>query len=512
MKLSREVEELQKEKLELLEAKLFLKNNLPFLPGPKGKGCNLHGLYNWQEDAIKSTARMNFLTASNQSGKSVALIIRCLRWAYFKHLWGKLWDHEPKLFVYLYPDKDTATREFRSKWLKYLPSKELKKDPVWGYQEYFDDKGKIHSIKFNSGIWLYFWSYQQSETHQQASTVDAAFADEELPESHFSELQMRVKNGYFHNFFTATLGQLYLFQTMECVGQTDEKFPFAWKRQISMFDCLVYSDGRKSLHITEESIKETIQSLPNENEVLKRVYGRFVSADGVRFSSFTYKLNVVEPHYVPKTWYIYVGVDYGSGGHNHPSAFVFVAVDPSFVKARVIKSWRGDKEVTTQGDVINKYKEMAKGFNIMQVKYDYSAADLGILAERLGLPFTRANKSHDGIATINTLLKNLQLKVFSDQVEVIEELQTVQNKRNAGSDDVSDALRYAIADVPFVINTVEDVEDNKIKILDDDPYKEMDERERFHKGLDRYAGFDRDQSLEMELEEVAEMFDVEGFS
>lgn len=502
---------LKKKKLELLERKAFLKENLPFMPGPNGLGCNLHPLYQWQEDFITSTNQLNFVTSGNQVGKSSAGIIKCLRWGYQRELWPKLWpNHTPNLFFYYYPDRGTSDREFKTKWQKYLPQKALKDDPYWGWKETKDKNGQIDSIRLNTGIVIYFITYTQTPANVQASTVDAAFADEEMPLNHFSECQLRASRGFYHNFFTATIGQPYLFSTMERQGKTDENFPTAFKRQISMYDCLVYSDGTKSEHITKEYIEERKASLPDEKEILKRIYGRFVKTEGLRFQSFEYDRNVSKHHPLPRSWQIYVGVDFGSGGElNHPSSIVFVGVSPDFMKARVFKSWVGHGIKTTQGDLIEKYIELSNGLAITSVYYDYSATDLGEIAGRLGLPFCKADKSHDGIALINTLFKNEQLKVFHDQHDLIAELQTVPDKKDADGDDATDALRYALALVPFQLQilTQQDSEDDE----EVDPYKDMDPRMRFYKGIDRDPMNTQQDNVEQDINEIAEMFESGGF-
>jgi hypothetical protein len=283
------------------------------------------------------------------------------------------------------------------------------------------------------------------------------FTDEELPQDLLDELMLRLQavDGYFHQVFTATRGQNLWYRAIERIGKKDETFVGAFKIQVTMYDCLQYEDGDTNTPFTREKIERIKALCSTENEVLKRVYGRFVMDEGLKYPEFSRSKNVVKPYEIPKDWLIYSGVDIGSGGKdNHPAAIVFIAVRPDFQKAAVFRGWRGAGIVTTSKDVLDKYRMLRGNLKPIIQSYDWASVDFSTYASALGETFTKAEKSHDkGEDTLNTLFKNKMLDIFD-----IEELQGLpdeltsvrqgENKRHA-KDDYIDSLRYAVMPIPW---------------------------------------------------------------
>src|SRR5690606_32624454 len=140
--------------------------------------------------------------------------------------------------------QDVINTEAIVKWEpEFLPRGEYKDHPTYGWK-FVLQKRDIVGIQFNSGILLQFKSYGQKVVNLQTTTVDAVFTDEELPEPYYSETAARLiaTDGYDHMVFTATLGQKMWEMAIEAKG-TEELCPEAWKRQVSMYDCLQYKDG-----------------------------------------------------------------------------------------------------------------------------------------------------------------------------------------------------------------------------------------------------------------------------
>lgn len=498
------VEKSNKAKLaSLLERKLYIRDNVPFLPDAG------HKLYQWQHDFIESTNKVNLLTAANQVGKSSSGIIKCLRWAYTPELWPSLWKRRPTLFWYFYPTLDNATLEFETKWLPtYMPKECMKNDPRYGYRVEYDKDRKIKYIMTATGIMILFRSYEIQPKNIQAATVFAVFADEECPISHYPEINARLMStdGYYHNIFTATLGQEYLRRAMEERNTDNETFKVAFKKQVSLYECLTYKDGSPSTVWTKKRIEEEIAKCSSKEEVDRRILGKFVKTAGLRYSSFSFNKNVKEAHPIPKSWLIYAGIDYGSGGdRNHPSAIVFVGVSPDYLNARVFKCWRGDGIKTTQGDVIEKYIELSQGMDVIEASYDYSAADMDVLAARHGVMLKKANKDRSyGIPLVNTLFSNGQLIIYrgDENDKLIAECQTVADSQNgkAHGDDLSDGLRYAVAAIPFQLKNIENTENEQD--VEEDTKEIMNDRLRYYQGLDNH----RQDTLDYEILEAMEMF------
>lgn len=410
---------------------------------------------------------------------------------------------KPSLFLYLYPDGRTGTTEFHEKWEKvYMPKGDMKKHPKWGWKVEFDRSTKhVEAIRFNSGVTILWRYYTQKPSSMQAVSIDFAGLDEECPILHWDELMVRTSakaglgSGLVATVFTATLGQPYLYDTMERQGQDDEKFPEAFKRQISLYDCLYYVNGAPSEIFTKDRIEnDIIPMYSTENEIKRRVFGRFVKDSGLLYGDFDGKVNV-QPFdkSIVSGWQVYAGIDYGSGGMiGHPSAVTFVAVDAAFFTAKVIFVWKSPKATngyirTTQADLLKKYEELKATLNTQpHCYYDWHAVDLGILAMREGISMLPANKNYEhGVGLVNSLFKTRQLTIMTgegsgDTSELIAELELVSTetlKKNR-KDDCADSLRYALSSCPMVITKL--LSEKKIV----SGKKITCSRMRFYKGLD----------------------------
>jgi len=190
---------------------------------------------------------------------------------------------------------------------------------------------------------------------------------------------------------------------------------------------------------------------------------RSVKSGGLKFESFSIESNTSPAHNLPRSWNVYCGIDYGSGGERgHPAAIAFVGISPDYKSGRVFRAWRGDDHITTAGDIILKYIELRGGMNVVQTSYDVSAKDLHTIASSYGLTLSPANKKQDqGTELLNTLFRNEMLKVQRGDAEtekLIIELSSVSKStsKTIAKDDLADALRYAIMPVPWNWEAIDD--------------------------------------------------------
>lgn len=440
----------QQAELEKLEAELKLKEELPFLFG--------WSWYAWAWDFFNSTNKICLLTAANQISKSSTQIRKIIHWATATELWPKLWNTKPKAFVYFYPSMDVATVEVKTKWIpEFLPRGSMQYDEQYGWKAEYNANKKIVAIHFNSGVSIYFKSYEQTAANLQTITAYYIAVDEECPVELYDEIAFRIAgtNGYFSSVFTATKGQEFWRCVMEEQGTAKEKLVGAFKRQISTYDCLQYRDGKPSPW-TIERIKDLENRCKNEQEVLKRIHGRFVRDEGLRYQ-FSRERHLKTPPFglagTPEALTsVYAGVDYGSGNKNRSkSAIVFASLSADSRKVRVFKAWRGDETITTAGDLFNKYMEL-KTFKITNGSYDYAARDFYEIASRNGEPFSRADKARErGDELINTLLRYDMIEFDTGDEEVDKlcmELASlaVDDEKH---DDLADAFRYCVMSMPI---------------------------------------------------------------
>lgn len=490
---------LLQQKLILKEKEIELQEGLPFLHGWKW--------YKWARDFYESTNRQNFLTAANQASKSSTQIRKCINWATDQSLWPELWSQKPNQFWYFYPSMSVADIEFEKKWKQFLPQGKFKDDPVYGWTSSKKDK-HIHQIDFKSGVTVYFKSYKQNETDLQTGTVFAMFCDEEMPVDLYDELSFRLSatDGYFHMVFTATLGQDFWRLVMEPESHEEERFPDAFKLTISLYDCQFYEDGSRS-HWSDDKIKRVIARCSSHQEVLRRVFGKFIrESGGLKYPTFDVKRHMKTPHPVPKDWMIYVGADPGSGGvKGHPSSLAYVAVSPDLKKGRVIAGWRGDGIPTTAGDLVEKHIAIKKEMNFKPVAqfYDWASKDFQEIASRMGETFLPAEKSHEkGEDIINTLFKYDMLAIYEtdDLKKLAVELVNLQKDRakNKCIDDLADAMRYAVTRIPWDFSWITGLNtETKTEKPKTDLERQIDERRKAF--TEEYQ--EQVQSLESEFSE-----------
>lgn len=459
-------EKLLREKLQLKELELKLRQGLPFLHGFKH--------YQWSQEFLHERNKLCLLCAANQIGKSTAQIRKVLYIATNTESWGELWpDQDPQFdpkaspargptIFYFYPTATQATVEFQEKWEPlYLPRGEYKDHPVYGWRSEMKNK-EIFAIYFNSGATIYFKSYKQGLVALQTATIHYLALDEECPEDLWSELSMRVAatKGFISMAFTATLGQEMWRQALEPGTGETEKFPGAWKKQISMYECQTFTDGTPS-RWTNERIDEVISLCRNTSEVQRRVFGKFIKDSGLLYPQFDPKRHVKPNHPTPKGWNWYQAVDIGSGetsdeGSGHPSGIVLMAVRADCQVGRVVDVIRTDGQRTTAGDVINLADKQIEEFGVKPMAriYDWGSAEFAIIASRNGGGWEPAEKGHDyGEKIVNTLFKHDMLAIYQrgENGKLVGELcsvsgDTVKRKRK---DDVVDPLRYICAKVPW---------------------------------------------------------------
>lgn len=497
----REKAQLRKEYLKALEEKEKLVSSLPHLYRYKD--------YKWSREFLESTNRMNFLTSGNQASKSTTQIRKCIRWATDKSLWPTLWRTEPRQFWYMYPSFPLATSEFFEKWIPdILPAGEAKAMGPYAWSHEMDGKS-IRAIHFASGVSVYFKAYSQTADMLQASTVHAVFADEEMPVDLFHEIQFRLAavDGHYHNVFTATLGQEMWRVTMEPGRSEKELFPDAFKRQVSLYDCMFFEDGSPGVW-SQEKIERQKMMCKSENEIKKRIYGKFVSDEGLVYPSFSPDRNIKKAHVIPPTWYIYAGIDIGSGGQNHPAAITFVAVDPDYKEGRVFLGWRGDSRETTAGDVLDKYIEMKGKMTVQGAFYDFSSRDFGIISSSV-TEIAPADKSHaKGEQILNVLFKNELLFLYDTEelFKLSSEFQSLKvgaRKENA-ADDFIDSCRYACSSIPWDWEKIQNLIDTKT----DMPQRvktELDQRREWVVASDEFMR--KEWNVEEEIDAWNELYD-----
>ena len=418
--------------------------------------------YKWTNEYWASTNRMKFICAANQISKSSTQIRHAIDLATDKTKWPKFFPkRNPKVFWYIYPNKDKVSEEYDEKWVKeFLPRGAMAEDADYGWAPFYR-RGSLAGIKFNSGVTLYFKTWLQD---LQSGTVDALFIDEEIPENLYPELAMRVTryDGMLSMVFTATLNQTFWHDVIEKRGKKDERFKSADKWQISMeHDCRFYADGSPSPW-TPEEVQKQKNKCGTETEINRRIHGRFVSEKGLMYPSFSRSRNFKEPMKIPAGWDYYGGVDIGTGGPDaHPAAVSILAVRPDYKYGRLIRIWIGDEENTTDTtQILNKYIDLSADLNMTDANYDWASKEFHLRAMAAGIPFSKANKAKDfGEDLLNILFKNGMLDIEDyglDAHKLLSELETLRSStpKQHAIDNGCDSLRYAASKIPWDLSDI----------------------------------------------------------
>jgi len=456
------------ERLKQLETKVTiqeLKKQLPHKYSP---------LYKWQREGVDSLNKINLITAGNQMGKSVWLMIRAITHATETELWPTLWPKmmkegkSPTQFWYLYEDRAMIMREFETKWVReWLPRGEARYKGKYRWTWKRRDKCVEYIHFLESDVKIYFFSYGQGVDALMASTVYEIFVDEEIPFEQYDELSARltITRGYFNAGFTAVKGQEEWRRAMEETGE-EELFKTAFKQQISAFECKVKEDGSPGLW-DDELIEIRIAQCSTDNMVLQKIYGKFVKAEGLKVPQFEVKRHFVKGHRLnAKKWVYWSAIDPGSGGSAHPAGILLLAVNEECTKGRVIRCWRGDKINTSNTQILQKHQEMVKGFTLQGTVYDKQCRDLYLQAVALDIPLIPANKARDeGFGVVNSLFKHDMLKIYYGEKTEFDQGHKLKNEllsyseRHSKSkatcpDNLIDPLRYISVHIPWNFDTV----------------------------------------------------------
>lgn len=446
----------------------------------------------------------NYVVTHNSS----VLIRHSIDLATDKKKWGKYFSRKPKTFWYVLPDYNKVQEELRDKWIgEFLPKGSEQNSPQYGWEIEKIGQNNV-AVKFNSGVRIIFKTWKSD---LQAATIDAVFIDEECPPEIFPELVMRLNryNGMLAIAFTATRNEAFFYQIMERKGFKDEKFPEADKWQVSVeHDCRYYADGTPSPW-TQAKVTMMKNSCGSQTEIDRRIHGRFVTEKGTKYASFSRERNIIQPSPMPKDWLYFSGVDIGSGGTNHPAAISIVAAKPDYSYGRLVKFWKGQRnQITTASDVLEIYNGLIKELPSHPIGefYDHSSREFGVIAERNGYAFQKANKSRDE-DMLNVLFKNKMLDLDEGEYlwQLVTELMTLRadEKKQNAKDDGIDSLRYATSKIPWNFEFIKS--DSEIEIIKEKKDHKLDPRVQ----ITASQAFGEDQyNYEAEIDEWNDLMEI----
>jgi hypothetical protein len=516
-------------------------------------------MYLWQHEFIECRHHKQFLTASNQSGKTVSMGLKAHNMSTNKEWMRKQWgDNQPRIGWYILPDQKTINDLFTSKIEpEILARGSEKKSGPHSWKVIKNNQDIIGIYFFETKFTWSFISMGASATNLQSRTVGWIIFDEEpkdlnkmaeietrtlafndpetdLPLSihiygftptigheHFKDIYAFNTPGFFKNvpgdivkkFFPDGL----LVKPQDAKKEKFKESNLVWKKRVNMFDCTRFMSGKKG-HLSESSIRGFIALQRTARDVLVKVFGAFEKEDngGLVYSAFNRNRHVktFEGRFSEKelrSGFFTAGIDYGSGT-NHQSSVAICWISPDYKMVKVYKLWKGQKGVpTTADDVLKKYVELTAGLKITYAFYDWAAADLNTIAQRMGLTVYKAEKNVDtGTNLLNALFNNDMIQVLDRPGDVypsllaseLENISHDTNKRHR-NDDLSDSLRYSLSALAHLFDLTElhpgykpKIQEIKIstpqEIYDRDFTIKRQEEERddsYESELDEWAGY-----------------------
>lgn len=513
-KLSEEHEELLflKKELELLRLE------------EKDRALNPHkyfDLYIWQDEFIYQLPHIKaygryphrlYLTCANQVGKTFALQLLahmlCTDVEFRERQWG---NNQPRVIWYVLPTQEHINDFFHEKWEPDVLSRDdAAKDGPYAWKVV--KKGRdIKAIRFlATNCSLTFITLKAASSSHQGRSVGAILFDEEPDVKKLAELETRtasfndpitgLSTAILAFAFTPTSAQEYFkavfqfqderflkfipedlktkyfmdketntFRTCTIREEEKERFPASntvWKRRVSMFEATKFVSGKRG-KFTEARIRQFINDQPTKKDVLVRAFAQFEKEEnGGRLYKYfnrdihTKMITKDQLSYFKQSGTLTSGLDYGSGS-NHPGGCVITWISKDRKKVKIIKMWRGEKgKVTTAGDIVDKFLEMSRGFNIDFPFYDQSCADLKTIYNRVtGKELIPAAKQKEGYGFIDTLLKNNMIQIlghedepYLDWISTEYENNTSELEKKDRTDELTDCVRYSLYGVAHLFD------------------------------------------------------------
>lgn len=224
-------------------------------------------------------------------------------------------------------------------------------------------------VILNDGSVITFKSYEQGREKWQSAEKDIIWFDEEPPSDIWSEAMMRQAAGR----------KLHVILTMTAVkGMT-------W-----VYEDLYMDTGNKNLffshagwddnpYLDEDQKKFMESAIKDENELVVRKTGKFVSRVGMVCSWWRRDKHVKEYNEFPKDWAYYEVLD---GGWSDPSAWLLIAFDTDN-NLHVIDGFR-QKELTEE-EIIEKRNTRIVGITIRSGFCDNDNPRMQLKLAQLGM-------------------------------------------------------------------------------------------------------------------------------
>jgi len=424
-------------------------------------------MYDWQRrfNAATRTHRACALIAANQVGKSLtgtALDAYHLTGDYPEDWPGYQFEFPPLCWLLGYSGEKTRdllqTKLFGRLVGQQFEGGLIPADRIVDYKSMSGTSGACREVRVkhkSGGISVcQFWSYSQGQHALMGDVVDWYHIDEEPEDQEiFPQVLTRTLNGD-----SKRGGRGILTLTPEN-GKTQLVCKFMDEPDEGMY--LQTATWDDAPHLSEEAKRQILSAYP-EHQRDMRSKGVPLMGSGLIFSVDIASLKI-DPFPIPETWFIINGMDFG---WDHPQAHVQLVWNRDADMIYVVNAWKASKKQPYEAwhvikpwadgvptawpmDGLQTRQQMGKQ-DAVQQKAMYEAEGMWMLQSHATFP-DGSNGVWAGITGLLDYMTTGRLKIFSNLVELLEEIREYHTKTTASGnveivkvkDDSLDALRYA---------------------------------------------------------------------
>lgn len=373
----------------------------------------------FQENFFKSKAKIRFITAGNQGGKTFIGAVEHALYALGEHPYKQIRIPNIGRIVTAKGFKEGIEGEIVPKLKEVCGSRDIKNIRN-------NSQGIPTMIEWRTGSITNLMSAEQDDVAFESKTIHHAWIDEPVRRLiYIATLRGGLTTG-IHVWITATpLDEPWLYDEIYVPG-VEKSDP-----DIEVFEG---SSDENTKIIPEEKAK--FKARLTSDEIEARWYGKFQHLAGRVFKSYSPDKHRIAPFDIPYHWPVWCGID----PHRHkPHCAVFIAVSPQGIKY-VVNEIYVPVPINTLATYI---LDIASQYNMVNFLIDTSAQEDGwgkmsarqMLAEKgiITKLAQKKNKKESGIVLINQLFSDNELFVFDFCLRTHRELinQTYkQNKRD----------------------------------------------------------------------------------
>lgn len=400
----------------------------------------------FQEDFIRSRAKVRMITAGNQSGKTHVGAWEHATYAMGQHPYKKIRTPNVGFIVTAKPHAEGIEKDILPKLLEVVGSRDILSIKN-------NSRGTPFKILWRSGSVSFLMSAEQEDIVFEGTTLHHAWLDEPSRRAIYIGLKRGMLTTGGHLWYTCTpLDEPWLYDEIYLPGISG-KDP-----EIAIFE----GSSDQNRKVTQKEKDEFLKTL-TADEIETRWHGKFRHLTGRVFKEYRPEICRVPSFDVPPHWPVWISID---PHRNKPHAVLFLAVSPQGLRYVCNEIFIA----CTINELAEYILDIGEQYNVVERLIDTSAQDDGwervsarqMLQDR-GVRTKLAQKKNlkaSGIQLINQGFHDQTLFVMEHCVRTHKELMLQTYKKNKRDeqvvleepekkwDDMTDNMRYILVEEP----------------------------------------------------------------